>query len=258
MMLSRAVGRAVSRAVRLLVGGLLAASGCATNAAGPDDVPIPGHTPGSPGLGAHAISFHRVGANPPTIGTAAMTTEPTGSTFIVSVGRGDLGAFDLPTDNKGNGPYEQLGQAHPYTRWQSSGTALYAATSMVGGPDHVVSTSTPPSDEITLAAVEVVEGTRIQAAEWTEVLAGKPLRSRSVTTTGPATLVAFWWGDAGVAQDKTAVPNNGFAVVDSVLASGELVQSAVAVKNVAAAGTYDVTWTATPAQGAQLWLVAVQ
>ena len=33
---------------------------------------------------------------------------------------------------------------------------------------------------------------------------------------------------------------------------------AAAVKNVTAAGTYDVTWKATPTQGAQLYLVAVQ
>jgi len=79
-----------------------------------------------------------------------------------------------------------------------------------------------------------------------------------VTTTGPATLVAFWWGDAPPPMVKTAVPNNGFTVIDSFLDEGELVQCAVAVKNVAAAGTYDVTWVATPAQGAQLWLIAIQ
>jgi hypothetical protein len=32
----------------------------------------------------------------------------------------------------------------------------------------------------------------------------------------------------------------------------------VAAKNVSAAGTYDVTWTSDPEQGAQLWLIAVQ
>ena len=40
----------------------------------------------------------------------------------------------------------------------------------------------------------------------------------AVTTTGPATHVAFWWGDAGLAS-TTAVPNNGFAVVDSVMSA---------------------------------------
>lgn len=249
----------MSRTLHLLAGALLAATGCATNAAGPaDDVQDPTHVPGAPGLGAHSLSFYRIGSNPSSLATAAMRTEPAGSTFIVSVGRGQLGAMDSPMDNKGNGPYEQLDEPHAYTRWPSSGTALYAVTSMVGGPDHIVRTTTPPADEVTLAAVEIIEGTHVQAAVWNEVLSGKPLKSRSVTTTGPATLVAFWWGDADVDGNKTAVPNNGFKVVDSVLSAGALVQCAVAVKNVAEAGTYDVTWTSTPRQGAQLWLVAVQ
>jgi hypothetical protein len=249
----------MSRAVSLIAGALLAA-GCVNNSSAPPVTPdFPGHTPGSPGLGAHALTFHRYEANsPPTIVTEAMRTASAGSTIIVGVGRGNLGAHALPTDNKGNAPYEQLGEARAYTNWPSSGTALYSFTQMSGGADHVIRAATPPEDEVTLAAVEVIEGSHVEAFQWNEVLAGSPLRSRSVTTTGPATLIAFWWGDAGVSEDKTAVPNNGFVVVDSVLEAGALVQCAVAVKNVSAAGTYDVTWRATPRQGAQLWLVAVQ
>lgn len=245
-------------AVRLLAGALLAAAGCVNSASPPATPEVPGHTPGTPGLGAHALSFHRIGENRPLIATAPMSTAPSGSTIIVGVGRGQIGAHAPPTDSHGNTPYQQLGEAHTYTNWPSSGTALYAFTSMTGGDDHVVRVETPPADEVTLAAVEVLDGSYVHAFEWSEVLAGSPLTSKRVTTTGPATLIAFWWGDAGVAQDKTAVPNNDFVVIDSVLASGALVQAAVAVKNVAEAGTYDVTWTATPRQGAQLWLVAVQ
>jgi hypothetical protein len=121
---------------------------------------------------------------------------------------------------------------------------------------------TPAEDEITLATV-VVAGTKIQDFVWNEVIAGRwfnrnKIRTKAVTTTGPATLVAFWWGDAGVRNDKKARPNNGFRVIDSVLESGALVQCAVAVKRVESAGTYDVTWKAEPVQGAQLWLLAVQ
>jgi hypothetical protein len=221
----------------------------------PEDPTLP---PGVPRLGAHAIAFHRIGNNPAVIATPAMTTAAAGSTLLVAVGRGDLGAHAVPTDSKSNAPYVQLGAARPYTRWPSSGTAVYAYTGMAGGAGHVVRAATPPGDEVTLAAVEIVEGQRVAAAEWSEVLVGSPLTSRSVTTAGPATLVALWWGDAGVAEDKTATPNNGFRVIESVLASGELVQAAVAVKSVPAAGTYDVTWTATPRQGAQLWLIAVE
>jgi hypothetical protein len=93
---------------------------------------------------------------------------------------------------------------------------------------------------------------------WREVMSGQPPTSASVTTTGPALLVAWWWGDAGVDLDKTAVPDNGFTVIDAVLASGALVQCAVAVRQVGVAGTYNLTWTSTPQQGAQLWLAAVQ
>ena len=247
------------RSLRLVVCSLFGAA-CGSGEGGPPP-PVPVHEPGAPGLGAHGIAFHRyrVPASPPVIASPPMRTARAGSTIIVGVGRGDVGAHAPPSDNRGNAPYLQLGEVHTYTNWPRSGTALYAFTSASGGDDHVVSAATPPDDEVTLAAIEVREGSRVQAVVWNEVLAGEPLTSRSVTTTGPATLIAFWWGDgAYLRHAKTAVPNNGFAVVDAVLSAGELVQCAVAVKQVAAAGTYDVTWRATPRQGAQLWLVAVE
>jgi hypothetical protein len=211
----------------------------------------------SPSLGAHGLSYYPIGDNPPTIASPAMSTHASGSTLVVSVGRGDGSAFALPSDNKGNRAVG-LGTVHAYTNWPSSGTAVYAFAQVMGGADHVVETTTPPSDEITLAVVEVAGGTTITEYQWSEVLAGDPLTSNAVTTRGPATLVAFWWGDAGVDRDKTATPDNGFAVVDSILEAGALVQCAVATRDVSEAGSYDVTWTATPLQGAQLWLVAVE
>ena len=215
-------------------------------------------TPAPASIGAHALAYHRLGGDVSPLSTPAMTTRESGSTMLVSVGRGQIGAFSLPTDSKGNTPYAQLGSTHPYTQWPSSGTALYAFAPAAGGSGHVVQAETPAADEITLAAVEIVGRGVIQDVQWREALAGSPLTTASVTTTGPATLVAFWWGDADTAGDKTATPNNGFVVIDSILLAGALVQCAVAAKEVAAAGSYDVTWTATPLQGAQLWLVAVQ
>src|SRR5688572_6018181 len=146
----------MSRAVPLLAGALLAAAGCVTNASAPSMPPdLPGYTPGSPGLGAHALTFHRyyVATNPPAIETDAMHTASVGSTIVVGVGRGNLGAHAPPSDNKGNAPYEQLGDPHAYTNWPSSGTALYSFTSMTGGADHVIRAATPPEDEIGRAHV---------------------------------------------------------------------------------------------------------
>lgn len=216
-------------------------------------------SPGDPGLGAHGLAYYGYGANQATtLDSPALSTQASGSTLVVSVGRGDASAFALPTDNKGNSPFQALGEAHPYTLWPGSGTAVYAFAGATGGADHVVTTTTAPGDEVTMAVVEVTGATHIQDQQWVEVLSPNPLTSATVHTTGPATLVAFWWGDAGVDGDKVATPNNGFTVLDSVGTAGALVQCFVAAKVVDAAGDYDVTWEATPTQGAQLWLVAVQ
>lgn len=237
----------------LLTGGSLGCSG-GKPGNGSDD-----EEPGLPltALGEHALVFQRIDGGKATLSTPPLSTAATGSMLLVSAGRGAASAFSLPTDNKGNAAFTQLGAMHTYTRWPSSGTAVYALPNAVGGAGHVVSTSTPPSDEVTMSVVEV-KGGRVVDFEWNEVLAGKPLTSLNVTTTGPATLVAFWWGDAGVQGKKTAVPDQGFLVIDSVLEEGALVQSATAIKQVPGAGEYNVTWVSTPQQGAQLWLVAIE
>ena len=222
-----------------------------------DPTPAPSSAPAAR-LGGHALGYYRLSGSALVLTSSGITTQGSGSTIVACVGRGDLSAFSLPRDNKGNAPYRQLGPAHPYALWGGSGTALYAFESAVGGTGHTVATDNRLGDEITMAVVEVANGGLIQDYKWNEVLSGSPLTSLSVTTTGPATLVAFWWGDAGVDSVKTALPNNGFVVIDSILEAGALVQCAVAAKEVSAAGTYNVTWSATPQQGAQLWLVAVQ
>lgn len=213
---------------------------------------------GAPHLGAHALVHYRyMTSSPTTLSTPPLATQASGSTILVSVGRGKKANFAIPTDNDGN-VYSLLGM-HPYTRWPDSGVATYGFPHAKGGAGQVITTTTTPDDEITMAAVEVIGGSKIVDAQWTEVLVGSPLKSKSVTTTGAATLVAFWWGDGyWETTPQTATAGSGFTVVDSVLETGSFVQSAVAVKSVDTAGTYDVTWTATPAQGAQLWLVAVQ
>jgi hypothetical protein len=223
----------------------------------------PGHAPGTPHEGAHALSFIKFHAmDSPTVTTTPMATQPSGSTMIVGIGRGDASAFVLPTDNK-SGVFQQLGTVHNYVDWTSSGTALYALPSMTGGDNYTVSATNEnlgfsQYDEITLAAVEVVDGSRIQDYQWNEVL-NPPYTSQSVTTTGPATLIAFWWGESAVDSKQKATPDSGFTPIDSILVGASaLVECAVAFRDVTAADTYNVTWTTMPDQKAQLWLVAVQ
>lgn len=213
---------------------------------------------GAPALGAHNLAFNRDGVVVAPLSTAAMNTHASGSTMLVCVGRGVISAHGLPTDTFGN-VYSPIGAPHPYALWPYSGTALYACQAAQGGTGHQVTVPKPVgSDETTLTAVEIVDGGSLLDAKWKEVAAGLPLTSPVITTTGPALLVAWWWGDADVRFDKTAVPDSGFTVIDSILLQGALVQCAVAVRQVDTAGSYSVTWTATPVQGAQLWIAAVQ
>jgi len=215
----------------------------------------------SPTLGAHTFTNYNLGQNGNlSISTRALNTQPSGSTMLVCIGRGAIAAFtNVPTDNKGNQPYTQLGSTHAYVPlYPDSGTALYAFPSATGGTGAVISVGTIAQDEVTLDAVEVKNGGVIQDYKWNEVLQGHPLTSLDVTTTGPATLVAFWWGDGNQYFVHTAIPDNGFTLIDSLGPLGSYVQTAVATRDVATAGTYHVTWDSGGNEGAQLWLVAVQ
>jgi hypothetical protein len=247
--------------MRVVVVSLVLGIGCSSSGLAVD-APASGdgadHVPGNPGIGAHGLSYSQlgVGQHPMPIQTPALTTR-SGSAIIVSIGRGDASLFTVPTDTKGNAPYGQIDAVHNYGPYPDSGTALYSFLGAAGGDGFRVNAATDNRDEVTIAAVEVLEGTRIADYAFTSAPTSATVKSNSVTTTGPATLIAFWWGDANQYFDKTAVPNNGFTVIDAILVEGSLVQCAVAVKTVTSAGTYDVSWTASPVQGAQLWLVAI-
>jgi hypothetical protein len=214
---------------------------------------------GAPAVGAHTLAFTHFGAPAGTLSTGPITTQASGSTVLAWVGRGQLGTFNaatVPTDNRGNASV-QLGTTHSYAPlFPNSGMALYAFPSFAGGSGDVFSVPMPVNDEVTLIVVEIKNGGVIQDAQWNSA-ANDPQTSLSVTTTGPATLVAFWTGD-GAAGAVSAVPNNGFTVLDSELQASDAVQASVATKDVSAAGTYSVTWSAAPAQTAYMWLVAVQ
>jgi len=195
-----------------------------------------------------------------SLSSAAMDTKASGSTMLVCIAKGNISGFtQVPTDNRGNWPYLQLGPTHSYSpQYPGSGSALYAMAAAKGGTGHIITTDMVANDEITMVAVEVKNGGVIQDYKWNAVPKGNPLTSLSVTTTGPATLVAFWWGDGNETLAHRAVPNNGFTVIDSLLPPGLLVQTALATKDVTEAGSYHVTWDSGGLEGAQLYLIAVQ
>ena len=75
----------------------------------------------------HSLAFQRLDGGLRTLSTARMPTGDDSSVTVVSVGRGDIKAFDLPVANGDDVAFNQVGDAHTYTNWPNSGTALDAA-----------------------------------------------------------------------------------------------------------------------------------
>jgi hypothetical protein len=236
------------------------------------------------GLGAHTLLVQTEDTGTSPAISAPITTQTGGSSLLVLVG-GYATNPEGPTDSYAN-KWIQIGGRVVYRDYEGRFDArAYVALSAKGGPGHTVSVVKPgrPDGEISLPFIEVKTAGRLQDVSQTypapslavklsnrvdrawQKLAGytdaasAALTSGTVTTTGPATLVAVWWGD-GRARTMTAIPDAGFKLIDKFLDLPPKggVQCAVATRQVAAAGSYSVTWTGSPAQGAILWLFAFQ
>ena len=176
-----------------------------------------------------------------------------------SKGRGGVPIFAVPTDSYGN-RWTMIGKRNPYADRRFY-TALWSAADAKGGPGHTLSApkASDPADEIDLALIEIVDGAGVEDAAYAYANVAGPITPGTVRTNGPATLIAVWGGESDVLR-MTAAPSDGFRIIDSYLDLGPTsgVQVAIAVKQVTAAGTYGVTWTAAPAQPAACYLIAVE
>jgi hypothetical protein len=211
-------------------------------------------------LGAHTLLVQSEGLGASPAVSVPITTQASGSALIVFNG-GYSGNAAPPIDSYSNS-WKQLGRSVTYGNgYDGFNVKAYVALSASGGPNHTVSIvkNANATGEISVPFIEVRQAGVLQDVAQNYAASGLVLTSDSVTTTGPATLVALWWGDGGVTR-MTAVPNNGFSVIDSFLKlpDNSGVQCAVATRQVAAAGTYNVSWTGAPIQGAILWLFAFQ
>jgi hypothetical protein len=225
-------------------------------------VPAQG-APGAPtaSLGAHTLQTQSEGLGTNPVITEPITTQPHGSSLIVFNGGYSSNALD-PIDSYGN-HWKQLGNDVPFGNGYGDrfNVKAYVALAAKGGPGHTVTfiKNGNAQGEISVPFVEIKDAGVLKDVSQTYAPTGTVMTSGSVTTTGPATLIAVWWGDGGIKR-MSAVPNNGFEIIDSFLKlpDNSGVQCAVAYKQVATAGKYNVSWTGAPAQGAILWLLAFQ
>jgi hypothetical protein len=224
---------------------------------GPDgvfDTPLTGAA--APQLGAHVLltQDEQLGTSPAV--TPAIATQSSGSSLL-ALSMGWNSNFANPTDSFGNAWIPQ-GPMHVYAGGEFH-TAMWAVPQAIGGSAHKLSMvkAGHPAGEISLGFVEVMNGGSVKtifnaAPDWNQT-------PGSITVNGPATLIAVWGGDAW-GLSHTALPDNGFTVIDSYLNLGPNsgVQVAIATKQVSEAGTYTVHWTSTPLQNAACYLIAVE
>lgn len=221
----------------------------------------------APSLGAHTSVSIGVGvANDPVVTPSVTMTS--GSLILANVARGNLANFTglsgaTPHDNKGNPNYTQVGVTEAYSPPNNaSATVLYKLVGGTGGSGYQVSAAQGLNgggniDEVTILLCEILGGSVVQDFAWNEDTTSHSTTSGSVTTTGPALLVAMWWGESSSSFTSASV-SSGWTVIETVTGGPSNIQAAMAVQQVSGAGTYSITWTASPAQGAQMWVAAVQ
>jgi hypothetical protein len=215
----------------------------------------------SGGLGAHTLLGVLDGDGAGTETTSPIITQARGSSFVWYEG-GYASNSAKPTDNKANATtvtgtprdYDGYGGTFNFKYW--------VVENGVGGGGHTLSAvlNGQPAGEVVLGLIEIKGAATLTDASEDYPLRGSPLTSSPVTVSGPATLIAIWTGD-NPGTTNSATPGNGFATIDdyTVWPPGETsVQTVVGVREVSAAGSYGITWSATPTQGAILTLLAFE
>lgn len=217
--------------------------------------------PRRPPLGGHGGDWdiQGSGTSPQTV---TINTQASGSSLIV-VTLTDPGIYGTPTDNKSNTFSLLESSGYHGGAWAPFGMEVYGKANAAGGSSHAVSISkSSASEESTLIVIEGKGATIQDTSIVTRAGAGAGVAytSASVTTTGPALLIAVWGGDGNAeTDDQTAAPGAGWTLIESLfLGDTAYIQAAVAVRHVTSAGSYTCDWTPVMNQGAILFLAAVQ
>ena len=250
----------IRHALLLVAVAPFALAACGPFGANAVDPYAPPADPHATRLGAHTLLAQGEGAGISPAVTSPISTQPAGSALI-AFNAGYAVNESPPTDSQGN-LWTALGPPVVYAGYQGRfDVKAYLALHARGGAAHTLSVvkNGNARGELTLPFIEIRNAGRLQDVASNYAPAARTQRSARVTTTGPALLLALWWGD-GAFLEQSARPSSGFAVIENFvrLPEGSAVQCVVAVRNVEAAGTYDVEWSVSPAQRAPLWLLAFE
>src|SRR5512142_2973794 len=162
-----------------------------------------------PALGAHVFLGQGEGLGVSPAVTRAVDTQPTGSVFV-AFNAGYASNNATPTDTYRN-RWKSLGRSMTYADYGDRfDVKAYVAVEGKGGAGHTVSIVKrgEPAGELSLPFVEVRNATRVQAMAQSYADASLVVASDEIHVDGPATLLAFWWGDGGVKR-MTVTPGDG-------------------------------------------------
>lgn len=213
------------------------------------------------GLGAHTLHGVLDGDGSGTETTSPIVTQSSGSSYVWFEG-GYTSNNQKPTDNKSNST-TVTGTPRAYNGFSGAFNFKYwVVENGNGGSGHTLSCvlNGQPAGEVVLGLIEAKGATALTDSSEDYPSSGNPNTSTPVTVSGPATLIAIWTGD-NPGTTNTATPGDGFSTIEdyTVWPPGETsVQTVVAAKEVTSAGSYGITWTATPTQGAILTLLAFE
>jgi hypothetical protein len=200
-----------------------------------------------------------VGSSPAVVTIDAQTNDT-----VLAIFGGRTTEVGAPTD--GTNTYTQRGSTVDFTAWPDFGWKLWGDAVVAAAGSLSLSFAKPvhPAEEITVAAFSIQGGGTIGTPSIAETTSGATATTGTVTTSGPAVLMAWHSGDTGVTGSRDADPNaaaiaDGWAKVLSYeLTDAAHVQVAVAIRTVMGAGTYSITWDHTPTERAIVGIVAVE
>lgn len=209
---------------------------------------------------AHGINVQGYGS---ALGPVKITRDTTsGNTFLVALGGNHSDIDDAPTDSYGN--TWTLVAIDDYTDWPGYGSAVWATTNATGGSNHVFNQSVTAFDELTMFLVEVPAGSSptilSSFAQKANSVGGTTMASATITTTGPARFVSFWYGAGNAGSGNHTATTNTGAGLDGYGFDDPngYVQAFDSIEDQASAGTYGHTWTYSPSQGTQVREIAIQ
>lgn len=182
-----------------------------------------------------------------TVATAGVTTQATGSTFVLGVTWGAGAAFTSVVDSKGN-TYTQVGGLDLDPDGTGSHTRFYYCQNGVGGASHTATLTIGAANNLEILFLEIT-GAAIASFDLGNGNAdtASPYTTPSIATTQAAEmLVAFFAGNSG-SNPATHAESTGFSVQTGAEETNgaSFWTGCLATRIVAATGSYNASFTET-------------